>query len=561
MRCSTCIRIVIGVWLLFGLANQCVAQDRGTIVLSDVTHQTGIDFVHTDGSDGQFFIVESMSAGLAVLDFDADGDLDIYFLNGAPIQSSGDKQTSDRPLAGNALYRNDGNWKFTNVTSWAGVGDPKMGLGIACADYDNDGFCDIYLNNYGGNVLYHNNGDGTFQEMTQYAAVGNGYRVGGGASFFDMDFDGDLDLYVGNYIRFDPAKHRMHVHKGLPSYPSPIIFEPDFDTLFENQGDGTFLDVSEQSGIHAVAGRSMGLVTFDYDDDGDIDVYVANDSQDNFLFKNDGRGHFTEVGLAAGLALDFKGNAQASMGVEIVDLDQDGRLDLYVTSFAGEFSTYYRNLGDGVFEDATLRAGASSATFPHVTWGVAAADLDNNATPDLIIAAGHLDPFYAQRGGASSTTAYRVRNIVLSNLGEGRLQDLGTRWGSGALVIESTRGLICADLDHDGRQDVIALNSRTFPTILKNESTSGSFVQIQLIGTVSNREGLGAKVRIEQSGLRQIAQSRSGYGYQSEAAHFIHFGLLSSDAPIRAEVEWPSGRFSRVELVPLQFAVILEPLR
>jgi len=541
--------------------NQNVAQDRGTIVLSDVTHQTGIDFVHTDGSDGQFFIVESMSAGLAVLDFDADGDLDIYFLNGAPIQKSGDKQTSDIPPAGNALYRNDGNWKFTNVTSWAGVGDQKMGLGIACADYDNDGFCDIYLNNYGGNVLYHNNGDGTFQEMTQYAAVGNGYRVGGGASFFDMDSDGDLDLYVGNYIRFDPAKHRMHVHKGLPSYPSPIIFEPDFDTLFENQGDGTFLDVSEPSGIHAVAGRSMGLVTFDYDDDGDIDVYIANDSQDNFLFKNDGRGHFKEVGLLAGLALDFKGNAQASMGVEIVDLDQDGRLDLYVTSFAGEFSTYYRNLGDGVFEDATLRAGASSATFPHVTWGVAAADLDNNATPDLIIAAGHLDPFYAQRGGASSTTAYRVRNIVLSNLGKGRLQDTGTRWGSGASVIESTRGLICADLDHDGRQDLIALNSRTSPTILKNESTSGSFVQIQLIGTVSNREGLGAKVRIEQSGLRQIAQSRSGHGYQSEAAHFIHFGLLSSDAPIHAEVEWPSGRFSRVELVPSQFAVILEPIR
>jgi len=552
---------LFGFWLLFGLKSQLVAQNHASIVLSDVTKQTGIDFVHSDGSEGQYFIIESMSAGLAVLDFDADGDLDIYFLNGSPIPPFSDKRPSDKPPAGNALYRNDGNWKFTNVTALGGVGDLHMGLGIACADYDNDGFCDIYLNNYGGNVLYHNNGDGTFQDITPYAAVGNDLRVGGGASFFDMDSDGDLDLYVGNYIRFDPGKHRMHVHKGLPSYPSPIIFEPDFDTLYENLGDGTYLDVSEHSGIHAVAGRSMGLITFDYDDDGDIDIFVANDSQDNFLFKNDGRGHFDEVGLAAGLALDFKGNAQASMGVEVVDLDQDGRLDLYVTSFAGEFATFYRNLGDGLFEDATLRAGASAATFPHVTWGVAAADLDNNATTDLVIATGHLDPLYAQRGGASASTAYRFRNIVLNNLGLGRLQDMGAKWGSGALVAESTRGLICADLDHDGRQDMIALNSRTAPTILKNESNPGSFVQMKLIGTASNREGLGAKVRIEQSGLKQIVQSHSGRGYQSEGAHGIHFGLLSSDATVHAEVEWPSGKVSRIKLRPAQFADIIEPLK
>ncbi len=524
-----------------------------SIVLNDVTRESGIDFVHTDGSTGQFFLIESMSAGLAVIDFDSDGDLDIYFPNGAPIQA-----TADQPPKGNALYRNDGNWKFTNVTNEAAVGDSHMGLGIACADYDNDGFVDIYLNNYGGNTLYHNNGDGSYLEVTDYAAVGNGQRVGGGASFFDMDGDGDLDLYAGNYVRFDITHHHVHMHKGLPSYPSPLSFEPDSDSLFENLGDGTFRDVSTQSGIDAFAGRSMGLVTFDYDDDGDIDVYVANDTQENFLFENDGRGHFDEVALLAGLAVDFKGNAQASMGVELVDLDQDGRLDLYVTSFAEEFATYYRNLGSGSFEDATLRAGASEATFPHVTWGVAAADFDNNSTPDLIIAAGHLDPLREKRVGASSTTAFRVPNIVLKNMGQGQLVDAGKDWGSGALVVESTRGLVSCDLDGDGKQDVVALNSKSPPTILKNDSPSGSFVQIQLIGIHSNRDALGAKVEIEQLGKKQIAQLHSGHSYQCEGHHFLHFGLQSGEAIINANIRWPAGRTTHVQLKPSQFAVIVE---
>ena len=543
--------LVASLWI--NLVSSLHSQQRASIVLNDVTRETGIDFVHSDGSTGQFFLVESMSAGLAVIDFDSDGDLDIYFLNGAPIQA-----TPDQPPKSNALYRNDGNWKFTNVTKAAKVGDSHLGLGIACADYDNDGFIDIYLNNYGENILYRNNGDGTYLEVTDFAAVGNGQRVGGGASFFDMDRDGDLDLYVGNYVRFDIADHRVHMHKGLPSYPSPLSFQPDPDSLFENLGDGTFRDISTQSGIDACAGRSMGLVTFDYDDDGDIDVYVANDTQENFLFVNDGQGHFDEVALLAGLALDFKGNAQASMGVELVDLDQDGRLDLFVTSFAEEFATYYRNLGNGSFEDATLRAGASEATFPHVTWGVAAADFDNNSTPDLIIATGHLDPLHEKRVGASSTTSFRVPDMLLQNMGQGRLVDAGKDWGSGALVAESTRGLISCDLDSDGKQDVVALNSNSPPTLLKNESPSGSFVRIQLIGVDSNRDALGSKVEIEQLGKKQVAQLRSGHSYQCEGHHFLHFGLQSSEAIVNANIRWPSGQTTHLQLRPSQFAIIVE---
>ena len=337
-----------------------------------------------------------------------------------------------------------------------------------------------------------------------------------------------------------------------------MSFEPDADSLFENLGDGTFRDVSKQSGIDAYAGRSMGLVTFDYDDDGDIDVYVANDTQENFLFQNDGRGHFEEVALLAGVALDFKGNAQASMGVELVDLDQDGRLDLFVTSFSEEFATYYRNLGSGTFEDATLRAGASAATFPHVTWGIAAADFDNNATPDLIIAAGHLDPLRQQRVGTSSSTAFRVPNVLLKNMGQGKLLDQADKWGSGARIAESTRGLVCCDLDGDGRQDVVALNSNSRPTLLKNDSPQGSFLNIQLIGTDSNRDALGAKVEIEQLGKRQVAQLRSGHSYQCEGHHLLHFGLPSSEATVNADIRWPSGRTSRLELKPSQFAIISE---
>ncbi len=550
--------------LLFALCltfwNSARAQVPHTIELNDVTRDTGIDFVHSDGGTGQFFLIESMSAGLAMFDFDVDGDLDLYFLNGAPVVAD-----AAQPPLENEFYRNDGDWRFTKITNSAGVADTHMGLGIACADYDNDGFVDMFLNNYGGNVLYHNNGDGTFEEVGQFAGVGNGRRVGGGVSFFDKDADGDLDLYIGHYIRFDPAAHHPHVHKGLPAFPSPLSFEPDTDTLLENQGDGTFRDVSSESGIDAVAGRSMGLATFDYDDDQDIDVFVANDTQENFLFENDGHGNFVELGLLAGLALDFKGNSQASMGVEMVDLDQDGRLDLFVTSFSEEFATYYRNLGGGVFEDATLRAGASAATFPHVTWGIAAADLDNNATPDLIIATGHLDPLREQRVGTSSTTAFRVRNIVLRNQGQGDqvhgiLFDMGTQWGSGALVAESTRGLICGDLDHDGRQDVVALNSNGPPTLLRNVGSGGSFLEIQLVGTASNREGLGAKVQIEQAGQKQVAQLRSGHSYQCETHHSLHFGLASDDASVAVHVAWPSGRTSQLELKPSQFALIVEPL-
>lgn len=541
-------------WLL-SIYAATVAQRAGaqnTIQLDDVTASTGIDFVHTDGSDGKYFLIESMSAGLAVADFDNDGRPDIYFLNGARIAAVGqgsEPETPTEPLPSNALYKNHGGLRFQNRTSQAGLADTRMGLGVVTGDFDNDGFLDVYVNNYGPNVLFHNNGDGTFSNLTRFANVGNGNLVGGGVSFFDMDADGDLDLYVGNYIQFDPAQHKVHMHKGRPAYPSPLSFTPEFDTLFENLGDGTFVDASEPSGVRQFAGRTMGLVTFDYDADGDIDVFTANDTQENFLLENDGLGHFEEVALLAGVACDFKGKPQASMGVSLSDMDRDGKADLFLTSFSEEFATLYRNDGDGLFDDVTLQIGGSEATFPHVTWGIASADFDNDGQMDYLVGTGDLDPERELRGGVSSTTAFKVPNVLLAG-NAGTLSDLKQNWGTAALVAESTRGLVTVDLDSDGKLDAIALNARSRPTVMHNRSSPQDFLSIRLVGTTSNRDATGAVVRVEYQGLHQSGTISSGTSYQSDSPRDLHFGLgtatqasaAAMNEPARISIRWPNGQ-------------------
>ncbi|MCH8215684.1 MAG: VCBS repeat-containing protein [Planctomycetes bacterium] len=334
------------------------ARAQGSIVLSDVTQETSITFKHTDGGSGERYLVETVSAGLALLDYDNDGDMDIYFLNGAPLKGT---KVDSKPR--NRLYRNDGRMKFSDVTMEAGVGDEGFGLGIAAGDYDNDGDVDIYLNNYGANVLYRNNGNGSFTDVTQEAGVANGFQVGSGACFLDMDKDGDLDLYVSNYLEFSYEKHVPHTVAGVSVYANPRYYQPVPDSLYRNNGDGTFTDVTRESGIGSLAGWGMGTVCADYDNDGDMDIIVANDVAENFLWQNDGTGKFVEVGLMTGLAYDFHGEGQGSMGVDCGDYDNDGWLDLYVTSYQRQLATLYRNLGDGHFEDVSLASVAGAATY------------------------------------------------------------------------------------------------------------------------------------------------------------------------------------------------------
>jgi hypothetical protein len=486
--------------------------------------------------------METVTAGLALFDYDNDGDIDIYFLNGAPLEGT----KCDVPPT-NALYRNDGNFKFTDVTKQAGVGDTGYGLGVAVGDYDNDGDLDIYLNNFGPNVLYRNNGDGTFTDVTQKAGVDNGFQVGAGTCFLDMDKDGDLDLYVSIYLDFSYEKHVTTACKGFPVYANPRFYRPLPDTLYRNNGDGTFTDVSKASGVGNHAGWGMGIVCGDYDNDGDTDVFIGNDVGENFLFQNDGTGKFEEVGLITGVAYDMHGDEQGSMGADCGDYDNDGLLDFYVTSYQGQLATLYRNLGDGVFEDVTLKTGAGVGTLPNVTWGNSFVDFDNDGDRDLFVACGHLQDNVELYDG---TSTYFERNILLMNTGDGKFVDVTEESGDGMQIVLSSRGAGFDDLDNDGDIDVVILNSRREPTILRNDSPSKRhWLQVRLRGVKTNRDGVGAHVKVKAgdpsagSGgtLNLLDEVHSGRGYQSHYGMRLHFGLGNRTKVDRIEVRWIGG--------------------
>ena len=509
-------------------------QGRGPIMLRDVTAETGITFVHTDGSSGARYIVETVSAGLALFDYDGDGLIDIYFLNGAALRGA----TFETPPR-NALYRNLGNWRFADVTEQAGVGDTGYGLGVAVGDYDNDGDLDIYLNNFGPNVLLRNNGDGTFTDVTEEAGVGDGDRVGAGAAFLDMDGDGDLDLFVARYLKFTYELHVPMRSKGFPVYANPRHYMPDSDALYRNNGDRTFTDVTEWSGIGAHAGWGMGVVCADFDDDGDTDIFVANDVAENFLYENDGTGRFEEVGLMVGAAYDLHGDEQGSMGVDCGDFDNDGRLDFHVTSYQRQLATLYRNLGDGMLEDVTLITGAGAGTLEHVTWGSSIVDLDNDGWRDIFIACGHLQDNVELHDDQST---YHARNLVLRNTGTGRFADVSRLAGDGLAVALSSRGAGFDDLDNDGRVDVVILNSRREPTVLRNESPGGGrWLQVTLRGTRTNRDGVGARVIVQAGDLTLVDEVHSGRGYQSHFGTRLYFGLGARERVDRLEVRWIGG--------------------
>jgi hypothetical protein len=525
---------------------------HGQIRFVDVTEQTGITFKHTDGSSGNRYIVESVSAGLALFDYDGDKDIDIYFLNGAPLQGT----VSDTPPR-NALYRNDGSFSFTDTTDQSGLGATGYGLGVTIGDYDNDGDADVYLNNYGPNVLYRNNGNGTFTDVTKSAGVGNGNKVGAGTCFLDIDRDGDLDLFVSKYLRFSYATHVPHSMKGFPQYGTPLDYPPEPDTMYRNNGDGTFSDISTISGIAQHHGTGMGTVCGDYDNDGDTDIFVANDVMGNFLFRNDGKGYFEEVGLQVGVAYDYYGREQASMGVDCGDYDNDGRLDFFVTSYAQELSTLYHNLGYGIFEDATITSRAGAGTLNDVTWGNGLIDFDNDGDRDIFIASGHVQDNVEKY---DNRTTYRQRNIVQMNNGKGRFINVSENCGNGLEVMLASRGAGFDDLDNDGDVDVVILNSRNKATILRNDSPSkGHWIQVRLQGTKGNRNGVGSRVKVVAGDLVLVDEVHSGRGYQSHYGMRLHFGLGGYNKVDQIEVKWIGGGVDVLKDIPTdQLLTIVE---
>jgi enediyne biosynthesis protein E4 len=513
------------------------AADVFPIQFRDVTADSGITFLHTDGSSGRRYIVESMSTGTATLDYDGDGLIDVYFPNGAPLPGA----RYDKPPQ-HALYRNLGNWRFLDVADLAGVPATAFGLGITVGDYDADGWPDIYLNNFGPGILFHNNGDGTFLDVTQAAGVAVGRRVGAGACFLDADGDGLLDLYVGNYIDLDLSKHVPRTNDGYPSYPSPKEYAPLPDKLYRNKGDGTFADVSRESGIAQHEGRSMGMVCADADDDGDTDVYVLNDVQQSFFFQNDGHGHFEEIGLLNGVAVGGSGEPLANMGVDCGDYDNDGWPDFYSTNYQAQWPMLLRNLGRGEFEDVTPITGAGDGCYPYVNWGCGLVDFDNDSRRDIFIANGHIEDNIDQR---DATTCYRCRNIVLQNGASGKFVNVSQPSGLNTLPPHSARGVAFDDMDNDGDVDLVVLNSREQPTLLRNmyrELAGGNhWLQLRFQGVKTNRDGVGARVRVTCGDLVLVDEVHSGRGYQSHWGSRIQFGLGEHDRVERVEVRWIGG--------------------
>jgi hypothetical protein len=514
----------------------------GQIWFDDVSATTRIDFVHHDGSTGKKYLVEPVSAGLALFDYDGDGLIDIYFLSGAPLFPA----PADSAIT-NRLYHNEGNWQFRDVTEEAGVGDPGFGLGVAAADYDNDGDMDLLVANFGSDVLYRNNGDGTFTDVSEEAGLKGEFRVGAGVAWFDRDGDGDLDLLLATYTQFRLDQHLPRMIDGFPCYAGPLDYKPAPSILLDNRGDGTYADVSAEAGIASAAGNGMGVISADYDQDGDADLFVLNDEMPNFLFENDGKGNFQEVGLLRGFAFSALGKPLGNMGVDCADYDNDGWLDLFVTTYSNEMPTLFRNRR-GMFEDATLPAGAGTTTLPHVKWGTAFADFDHDGRRDLFIAQGHLDEEVHRWRPA---TTYRVQNQLLRNLPSGRFTDISAECGPGLRVTESSRGTGLDDLDNDGDVDIVVLNIATAPTILKNNTRSNQrWTEIQLVGTASNRDGAGARVSVAAGGTTQWAEVHLGRGYQSHHGTRLHFGLKQAEIIDRIEVHWPGGDLDSYVDVP-----------
>lgn len=540
----------MGLLILIGPVAAAEGEVVGDIRLIDVTGESGIAFRHTDGGQGHYYIMESVVAGLALFDYDQDGLIDIYFLNGAPL--GGD---SVSPLPRNALYRNRGDGSFIDVTDQAGVGDTGFGLGVTVADFNNNGLPDLYLNNYGPNVLYHNNGDGTFTRVTCRAGVGAGHKVGAGAAFLDIDGDGLLDLYVANYVEFS---YEMHIERTIGRHrfhPGPRDFPPMPDLLYRNQGDGTFRDISDESGIAAVAGTGMGMICFDYDGDGHTDIFVANDHMANFLFRNDGTGRFEEVALEVGVAYDLHGNENGNMAAECGDYQNNGHPDLLTTNYSSEMPVLYRNLGDGVFEDATRRARAGASAFAHVTWGAGFVDFANRGLRDIFIACGH---FMDKIEFIDDRTAVHVPNIVLRNAADGTFVDVSEHCGNALAVVESSRGAAFDDLYNNGRIDIVILNTNSGPTIIRNDSTpEHNWLQLRLRGVHANRDGVGSRVQVTAGDLVQVAEVHSGRGYQSHYGSRLHFGLGTRERVDQVQVRWRGGGVEVFTELPINQRVVL----
>ena len=592
------------------------------IRLTDVTAEfKTLQFRHFNGASGQKYFIEPLGSGVALFDFDNDADLDIYFVNGgvlpgSPFSSFARRSDTSRgvsvsliPSASrqdkktpptNVLYRND-DGTFTDVTDAASVGDTGYGFGCCVGDYDNDGYRDIYVTNYGTNVLYRNNGDGTFTDVTEKAGVGGGFRLSTGCAFVDYDVDGWLDLYVVNYVQFSAEANPMCSRQGIRTYCTPEALSAEADILYRNNGDGTFTDVTKKAGIAESPGKGLGVVCGDVDNDGDVDIFVANDTTPNFLYLNDGDGTFTEDAFFAGVALSEEGRAYSGMGANLGDFDNDGYLDIVITNFQEQTNSLYQNAQDGFFDEVSFAKGIGEKSLPYLAWGVDFVDFDNDGWLDVFVANGHLDDSLSWRKANGQAKRQTAPNNVTERLANNR-NAVGTYaqanqlfWSERATGfrasflteprVYSSRGAAFGDIDNDGDVDIVVSNVNAAPTVLRNDLLSFAkrsdtsidattpshlsarfapgqknvhrWLRLQLVGTHCNRDAIGARATVVAGGLTQIREVKSGSGYLSQNELHLHFGLGEAEKVEAVIVRWPCGQIDTVRAVKTNQVLVL----
>jgi enediyne biosynthesis protein E4 len=509
------------------------------------------------------YLLETTGCGAAFFDFDGDGWLDIFLVNGTRFEAK--YARGEQPT--NRLYKNNRDGTFTDVTLAAGLQRSGWGQGVCVGDYNNDGHDDLFVSYWGDCALYRNNGDGTFTDVAKKAGVTTRTITGlqrwnTGCAFLDYDRDGHLDLFVANYIDFDLKTAPVPesgpcLYKGRMVACGPPGLQGGKNILFHNNGDGTFADVSEKSGILKTKGTySLGVLTADFDNDGWPDIYVANDSTSSALLKNNHDGTFTDIAVEAGVAFSPDGKPQAGMGVAAIDFDCDGNLDLVKTNFAGDTINLYRNLGDMIFDDQTFQSGLGKNT-RYLGWGVGAVDIANSGWPDIFICNGHV---YPEMGETGTESGYRQHKLLYRNLGNGKFADITSESGAGILEMVSGRGCAFGDFDNDGDIDVLVNCVNDFPQLLRcDQSVKANWLKVKTIGVKSNKSGIGARVScITAGGHRQIDEVRSGGSYMSQNDLRVHFGLGTANSA-EIEIHWPSGVVDKLSAVkPNQIITVVE---
>lgn len=537
-RLSTAHRITLIV--LLALSASAWAQIR----FEDIAQKAGVKFELHNDARGEFRQPELMVGGVGVLDYNNDGCMDIFFTNGADLPSL--KKTG--PEYSNRLFRNNCDGTFTDVTEKVGVAGEGYSMGVAVGDYDNDGFPDIFVAGVNRNILYHNRGDGTFEDVTEKAHLGGvdphyGKLWSVSAAWVDVDNDGWLDLVVTNYVQWDAQHEPVCGSPQQQLYCRPDAYHDTPNQLFRNNHDGTFTDITASSGLGAYLGKGMGVAVADYDGDGLMDIFVTNDSVPNFLFHNLGRGKFEEVAMLAGVALNDNGRPVASMGADFRDVDNDGRPDLLFTAMFNDTFSFFRNTGKSpAFEDDTASSGLALVTRRLTGWGLGFYDFDNDGFKDLFTSDSHFPALDRYLGSAAA-----LPNSVFRNLGNGRFQDVSETAGPDFQIVGQHRGVAFADFDNDGRVDAVVANvngpARLFHNVTPN---AGHWLALKLIGTRSNRDGIGAKVSVTLPDRKLYNHCTTSVGYASSSEPLVRFGLGRETAAKLVEIQWPSGQTQKL---------------